>query len=75
MSGVSRSVYQKVCEENKRIINDIHILVGPVHDIFYQKTIEKWRKKFKDENDFYLELKLAAKQYMKDHPEIELPKI
>lgn len=74
MSNVSRSVYQEVCEENKRLINDIHILVGPGHDIFYSKTVEKWRKKFKDENDLYLELKQAARLYLEQHPEIKIPK-
>lgn len=72
MSNVSRSVYQKVCEENKRLIVDIHILSSPIHDIFYQKTVEKWRKKFKDENDLHLALKQAATQYLKEHPELNI---
>ena len=73
MSSVSRSVYQKVCEDNKRLKEDIHTLVSPFHDIVYLKTVEKWRKIFKDENDLHLVLKQAAKQYLKDHPEIKIP--
>lgn len=67
MSAVSRSVYQKVCEENKRLKEDIHTLVSPVHDIVYNKIIEKWRKKFDAENSLYLMLKEAAKNMMKDY--------
>ena len=75
MSNVSRSVYQKVCEENKRLKEDIHTLVSPFHDIVYLNVVEKWRKKFKDENDLHLALKQAANQYIKEHPEIKIPKI
>ena len=75
MSNVSRSVYQKVCEENKRLKEDIHTLVSPFHDIVYLNIVEKWRRKFKEENDLHLILKQAAKQYIKQHSEIKIPKI
>ena len=49
MSNISRSVFQKLKEENKRLINDIKILVErefPPSDVKVLVT-NKWRKKFK----------------------------
>lgn len=67
MSAVSRSVYQKVCEENKRLKEDIHTLVSPFHDVVYENTVDKWRKKFDAENSLYLMLKESAKNLLKDY--------
>jgi len=75
MSDVSRSVYQKVCEENKRLKADIRILAGVKRDSFYIKTVLKWRRIFLDEEYSGALLKKAALQYIKDHPEIKLPKL
>lgn len=50
---VSRSVYQKVVEENKRIKREIAILVGEKRIPSFEKikVIASWRKKFKEERD------------------------
>ena len=49
MSKVSRSVYQKLKEENKRLLSDIEILVkGQVFDFIKVKS--KWVKHFEEQN-------------------------
>ena len=74
MSTVSRSVYQKVCEENKRLKADIKIIVdgesGQVQKYF--STMLKWRKVFKEEKEFNSLMKEAAIQYINDHPEVKM---
>jgi len=74
MSNVSRSVYQKVCEENKRLLGDIKILVGPTNSLTPQKIelLEKYRAKFKNEADWNYVLKLAAGEYLRAHPEYDI---
>jgi len=72
MSKVSRSVYQKATEENKRLISDIQILVASGVSLVKIRCIQKWRKKFKDDDDFGWLMKEAARQYLKDNPD-ELP--
>jgi uncharacterized protein involved in tolerance to divalent cations len=77
MSNVSRSVYQKVCEENKRLKEDIRILVrGKIAcDQLYENTFYKWHKKFREENKFHKLLKEVAIDYMKEHPELKISKL
>ena len=71
MTAVSRSVYQKVCEENKRLLKDIKILSnGLTSDKII--CINKWRKKFKDDDDFNELLRSASKEYIQLHKD-ELP--
>lgn len=49
MSNVSRSVYQKLKEENKRLIEDIRILVKPgLEDAKKLKIIKIWQLHFKN---------------------------
>ncbi len=52
MSKVSRSVYQKVCEENKRLKKDIKLLVSEGVTFDKLDCIQKWREKIKEERDF-----------------------
>ena len=52
MSAISRSIYQKLKEENKRLIKDIRILVSTDITIEQYRTIKKWRDKFKKEIEF-----------------------
>ena len=76
MSNVSRSVYQKVCEENKRLKSDIKILVESYGDApAYIETILKWRKQFRKEKQFNCFMKEAAVKYLEQHPEIKIPTI
>lgn len=73
MSKVSRSTYQKVVEENKRLLSDIKLLVKdgiPSYDQI--RCMKKWREKFSKEKEFHDMLRKAAKQYIKDHAD-ELP--
>ncbi|HUV00046.1 MAG TPA: hypothetical protein VMW32_03680 [Bacteroidales bacterium] len=73
MSKINRSVYQKVCEENKRLMKDIRILAlaGPLS---FEKIecLIKWRKKFARDAETEKLIKAAARQYMKDHPEYDI---
>lgn len=64
MSSVSRSVYQKVCEENKRLKADIW---GLIH--YIQPIRDKWEKKFAEEREFRMLLKQAATKYREEHPD------
>ena len=74
MSAVSRGVYQKVCEENKRLKRDIEILVGEPYDSKkYVDCHEKWNKFFTDKEEFNIMCRLAAVKYIKNHPEIKIP--
>lgn len=75
MSDVSRSVYQKVCEENKRLKADIEVLTSGKFDNEYITTLLKYRKIFRKENEFRELMKEAARQYIKEHPELNIPKI
>lgn len=78
MSNVSRSVYQKVCEENKRLKEDIKILVCTcISNYDRQKhadTVNKWRKRFRDDEELRQILKDFATEYIKEHPELKIPK-
>lgn len=73
MSKVKRSVYQKVCEENKKLIKEIRILVedgiAPVDQLICSM---KWRKQFREERKLHEMLRIAGKKYIKEHA-AELP--
>ena len=73
MSKVNRSTYQKVAEENKRLLADIKLLVEDgMPSAEKILCIGKWRDKFKKEKEFNALMKQAAKRYIKDHAD-ELP--
>jgi hypothetical protein len=63
MSSVSRSLYKKFCEENKRLKADIWGLVNNIEPIR-----QKWIKTFEEEREFRMMLKDAAKKYMENNP-------
>lgn len=72
MSKVSRSVYQKVAEENKRLKSDLRIIVmaqKPLSDL-EKETIVKYRKQFQKEDWFHAVMKEAAKEYVAKNPDI-----
>lgn len=52
MSKVSRSVYQKVKEENKKLLSDIKLLVQETPSADKIICITKWREIFKKEREF-----------------------
>lgn len=64
---VKRSTYQKVVEENKRLLRDIKILSGEPSAEKMLLT-QKWRDKFAKDLELNLLLKAAAEQYIKDNP-------
>jgi hypothetical protein len=69
MSDVSRSVYQKLAEENKRLKVDIwQMVMRPVTG----QTIllkAKWRGKFERDQELRQALHEYAVQYVKDNPD------
>jgi len=71
MSKVSRSVYQKVAEENKRLKSDLRTIVMAVkpfssHEIY---IIKKYRKQFQKEDYFNLVMKKVAERIIADNPD------
>lgn len=73
MSSVSRSIYQKVVEENKRLKADIKALVNYDQDPDkYIETFLKWKKHFKKQHQFNCFMREAAIQYLEQHPEIKI---
>ena len=73
MSNVSRSVYQTLKEENKRLLKDIYILCSGEYDLTAERILTKikWDEKFKKDRQLLLLMKAAAKEYLNEHPEIK----
>ena len=70
MSHVSRSVYQKVVEENKQLIADIKVLVGE-HCVERAILRAKWTDKFKDQKAFGDLLKEIATKTGINNPDMD----
>ncbi len=68
MSKVSRSVYQKVKEENKRLLSDIEILVGPVN-MDRINMYKKWQKHFRDKKELHEMIKSVATEMVLKDPD------
>lgn len=62
MSKISRSVYQKVKEENKRLLNDIKLLVQETPSADKILCIIKWRELFEKEREFNEAIKTLLTQ-------------
>jgi hypothetical protein len=60
MSNISRGVYQKCAEENKRLMRDIEILVMKEGNVKHECYV-KWRKHFIESKNFRNTLKCVAK--------------
>lgn len=68
---MSRSVYQKVCEENKKLLADIKNLTGgdaKKHADIYVK----WKTHFDKEREFNSIMKQVAGEYLKRNPEFDI---
>jgi len=68
MTKISRSVFQKVVEENKQLKRDIRILVD--HGVIMSKRMKiahKWREIFRKETEFGRILAEAAKKFFEDN--------
>jgi hypothetical protein len=74
MSKISKSVYQKVCEENKRLLNDIRIMCDIENPECVDVTI-KWMDKFESDKEFHRDMKIIAAEYIKKHPEYDISKL
>ncbi len=70
---VSRSVYQKKCEENKKLLADIKILTADGISPEKVILITKWREVFKKRREFNELLTEACRQYLEEHPEYKIP--
>lgn len=71
MSKVSRSVYQKLAEENKRLKADLRTITmanKPLSD-YEIDTIRKYRKQFQKEDYFNAVMKEVAEECIKNNPE------
>lgn len=68
MSKVSRSVYQKLSEENKSLKRDIKKLVIKKSIPEFIITFSKWEKHFKKEDEFNSMMKIYAQQYRRNNP-------
>ncbi len=70
MNNVSRSVYQKLKEENKRLVKDIRILCEEGIPSFDQiMLIKKYRDKFRKEKEFNDLIKQACSMHIKNNPD------
>jgi len=67
---VLRSTYQKLAEENKRLLNDIRILTEDIVPPTFEKiTItRKWRKKITEDKVLAKALQGYAEEYFKMNP-------
>jgi len=65
---VSRSVYQKVVEENKKLLNDIRILTG---ELTGERIIVAtfWKKKFQRDKELIDMIKEWGENYIKNNPD------
>lgn len=72
MTDIKRSTYQKVVEENKRLMKDLEILVISENADQFDKVFMKWYKHFMNEETFKNLLKNAIIHFAEDHPNIEL---
>jgi hypothetical protein len=71
VSKISRSVFQKKVEENKRLLRDIRVMtMEPGIKAILLRM--KWRDRFKHETELNNLLKTAAKKYFNDHPELKI---
>lgn len=69
---VSRSVYQKLAEENKKLKSELKILC---FNGFPKEVVEvkgKWYNHFRKAEDFNSMMEELATNYIKDHPEYDI---
>ena len=66
MSAISRSEYQKVVEENKRLLKDIRLITNQTISPEQVKCICKWRDKFKKEKEEHEVVKNLILQSLKN---------
>lgn len=72
MSKVSRSIYQKCAEENKRLKKDIEALVMIDSKEETKEVFVRWREHFKSQRQFNALMRTVVKEYIREHKD-ELP--
>lgn len=72
-SPVSRSVYQKVAEENKKLLKDIELLVGSRDNAQTLICMIKWKKHFREKEELNQTMKRIAGEYFARNSD-KLPK-
>lgn len=71
---VLRSTYQKLAEENKKLLNDIRILSEEGFSTVERiRTLAKWRKKFKADKEFVKTLKQFSKHFVNIYNDVYNP--
>jgi hypothetical protein len=71
MTKISRSVFQHVVEQNKKLLRDIRIMsMEPGVKAILLRM--RWRDRFKHDETLNNLLNKAAKTYFKEHPELML---
>lgn len=72
-SYVSRSVYQKLAEENKRLLKDLRtICLGEMTESLMTRI--HWREKFKKEDKFWDDIKAILRKEANSKYNIQTPK-
>lgn len=71
---VSRSVYQKLAEENKKLKSDLKILCFDKPSVDSIMVRAKWKIHFLKEVNFNSLMKDFATNYIKEHPEYDITK-
>lgn len=71
---VSRAVYQKLAEENKKLKADLKLICFNSDSEDAQDAFDKWRDHFKKEADFNSLMKDVCQNYLKEHPEYDITK-
>ena len=75
MTNVSRSVFQKVVEENKKLKRQLRILCldpGVESVLLRMKLRDEFKKEDGMNKAINSALKNVARQYFKDHPELTI---
>lgn len=74
MSNVSRAVYQKLKEENKKLLRQIFILTDDKYTLSTERIflVSKWKEKWEKERQFNNIMKEIATDYFKEHPEHDI---
>ena len=68
MSKVSRSVYQKLKEENNRLTQDLRAIT-----MDYNKDVfKRWQDKFSQDDEFNQLLKKVCSEYLEKRPELDI---
>jgi hypothetical protein len=66
MSNISRQVFQKVVEENKRMKADLKIMCHSGDFLEWKTVMTKWKRSFDSEDELLRMLKESAGEILKE---------